>query len=258
MKLLNLVPAIGDVWTDAMSEYSFQYLRPTTEVITKQIPYGPASIEGEYDEVLAAPGVVQVAQDAVATDAVDGIFVNCFGEPGVRAVREALDVPVFGGFEPSMHMALGIGDKIGIISVLPNVVSMIDGLVARDHLDHRVVCVRSIDIPVLDLQDHDKLVAALTEQAAQAISVDHAEVIVLGCTGMVDVREDVQAALLAQGYDTGVIEAAQSGVMMLESFVAMGLRQSRLTYLTPTDKERTWWCDCPADAPRRIKPGLPR
>lgn len=245
MKLLNLVPVIGDVWTDEMSQYSFQYLRPTTEVVTQQIVHGPSSIEGEYDEVFAAPDVVSLCEIAAngiePGSSFDGVFVNCFGDPGVRAAREAVRIPVFGGFEPVMHLALGVADNIAIISVLKNVLPMIQGTIAKAGLRERVVSLRDIDVPVLDLENHALVVQRLIEQSIAAIGENNAQAIVLGCTGFVDVREEVQAGLLTAGYDTIVLEAAQAGMMMLENFVTMGYSQSRLNYMPPRDKPRNWW-----------------
>ena len=47
-----------------------------------------------------------------------------------------------------------------------------------------------------DLQQHDKVVAALIAETEEAIRVDGAQAVSLGCTAMVDVAEDVQAGLL--------------------------------------------------------------
>ena len=58
----------------------------------------------------------------------------------------------------------------------------------------------------------------------------------LGCTGMVDVAEDVKSGLYDLGYDVPIVEAAHSAVMMLEMYAKMGLKHSRLTYLKPTEK----------------------
>jgi len=244
MKLLNLVPIIGgdQWWNDEMSAYTCKYLRPDTQVETWSLQHGPGSIEGEYDEMLATPETVFLCEKA-QKEGFDGVFINCFGDPGVRAAREVVDIPVFGGFEPVMQMALGVADKIGIITVIPHPVSMIRAGVAKARFDERVVCVRNINVPVLDLADHKKVVSALVEQAVQAINMDLAQAIVLGCTGFVDVAEAVQDQLRDKGYDTVVLEAARSAMMMLEVYAAMGLRHSRLTYLPPREKERTWWGD---------------
>jgi len=140
-----------------------------------------------------------------------------------------------------MQMALGVADKVGIITVIPHPVSMIRANIAKARLNDRVVCVRNINVPVLDLTDHQKVINALLEQVLQAINVDKAEAIVLGCTGFVDVAEQVQQRLRDKGYDTVVLEAARSAMMTLEAYAAMGLRHSRLTYLPPREKERKWW-----------------
>ena len=245
MRLLNLVPVISDVWTPEMGAYTFQYLRDTTEVVTLKLEHGPSSIEGEYDEMLAAPEVAFYCEEAErgtwAAGKFDGVFVNCFGDPGVRAAREAVRIPVFGGFEPAMHMALGVADNLSIISVLKNVLPLIHGSISKAGLGKRVVSLREIGVPVLDLIDHQLVVQKLIEQSVQAITVDNAHAIVLGCTGFVNVREEVQAGLLEAGYDTVVIEAAQAAMVMLENFVTVGYMQSRLNYMPPRQKDRNWW-----------------
>ena len=184
---------------------------------------------------MAGPDVLRLCKEAEA-EGCDGIFINCFGDPAVKAARELVNIPVFGGFEPAMHLALGLADKIAIISVMKNVLPMIEGEVAKSHFDGRVCCVRSIDIPVEELQQHDRLVKALIEEAVNAITTDGAQAVALGCTAMVDVAEDVQAGLLLKGYDIPVIEAAQAAVMLLELSAKMGLKQSRITYMRPPQR----------------------
>ncbi len=167
---------------------------------------------------------------------VDGVFVNCFGDPGVRAVREKLKVPVFGGFEPAIYLGLGLGDTLGIVTVLKNVVPMICGAIARAGLERRVVSVRTLDLPVLELQDREKLMANLYEQCKQAIEEDGVSVLVMGCTGIVGVTDEMTARLQADGYDVPVLEAAQCAMMLTELYARMGLYQSRQTYMDPPEK----------------------
>jgi allantoin racemase len=240
MKLLNLIPITSDIWTDKMDKYVRQFLLPDTEVVTWLLKHGPASIESEYDEVFASPEVVMMCKQA-EQEGFDGIFVDCFGDPGVKAARESVNIPVFGGFEPAMFYALGIADKVGIVTVLPDVVSMLNGLIAKEGLHDRVASLRYVNIPVLDLDSLDKLTSALIDESKKAIVDDGAGVIVLGCTAMVGVKETVEAGLKSAGFDVSVIEAAQASLIMLETFVRMGFKHSRLTYLPVRDKGRTWW-----------------
>ena len=57
-----------------------------------------------------------------------------------------------------------------------------------------------------------------------------AEAVVLGCTAMMGVAERVRANLLNEGYDVPVIEAAQAALTLLETYVRMGVKQSRIAY----------------------------
>lgn len=232
IKIKNIIPVTGPVITPEMIAYIRRYLQEDTELSTSQIVVGPPSIECEYDEAISATDILRLCKEA-EEEGCDGIFINCFGDPAVKAARELVDIPVFGGFEPAMHLAMGLADKVAIISVMKNVLPMIEGEVAKSHFGGRVCCVRSIDIPVEELQQHDRLVAALIEDAIDAIKNDGAQAVALGCTAIVDVAEDVQTGLLAKGYNVPVIEAAQAAVMLLELSAKMHLKQSRITYMRP-------------------------
>jgi allantoin racemase len=235
MKLLDLIPIMDDSIVEDLN-YVGKFLLPTTTVEIRTIATGPFTIESELDEAHAAYEVVKVCVQA-EKDGFDGIFVNCFGDPGVRAAREVVNIPVFGGFEPVMHLTLGLADKIGIISVLNSVVPLIRGGVTRAGLQERVSCIRQVNIPVHDLGNIQELIDALTEQSLLAIEQDGAEAIVLGCTAMVDVAETVKSNLLSVGYDIPVCEAAQAALTLLETQVRMNLLQSRITYeLRPFSK----------------------
>jgi allantoin racemase len=240
MKILNILPITSDLWTKEMDDYVTKFLLPGTEVVTKKLNHGPASIESEYDEIVAVPEVIFLCKEA-EKDGFDAVFIDCFGDPGVRAARECVNIPVFGGFEPGIFYALGIADTIGIVTVLPDVISMLRGLIAREGLKDRVTSLRYVSIPVLDLSGIEKLIAALIAESKKAIDEDGAGVIVLGCTAIVGVKEAVEKGLKADGYDVTVIEAAQASLMMLETYVRMGFRHSRITYMPPREKDRFWW-----------------
>ena len=74
----------------------------------------------------------------------------------------------------------------------------------------------------------------LAAQCAASVKEDGAQGIVMGCTGFVDVAEQVREALAAEGFEVPVLEAAQSALKLCETYAVMNLRQSRLTYHRPT------------------------
>ena len=237
LTILDLLPVTAPgILTEEMKADMGKYLMDSTEILHRQIPTGSVTIECEYDEVFSAPAVVELAEQTARETELHGVFVNCFGDPGVRAVREKLQVPVFGGFEPAIYLGLGLGDTLGIVTVLKNVVPMIRGAIARAGLERRVTSVRTLDIPVLELQDREKLMASLHSECKKAGEEDGVSVLVMGCTGIVGVQEEMRTRLLADGYDVPVLEAARCAVTLTELYARMGLTHSRLTYMEPPEK----------------------
>ena len=235
MKILNVIPCNSDIFTPEMEKYVCRFLSEDTVVDSERLYEGTPSIEGAYDEVINSPYAVDIAKKG-ERNGYDAIFMNCFGDPGVAAARECVDVPVFGGYEPAVLVAMGLADKIGIVTVVPNVVEPITRHTAAERFEGRVVSISDIGIPVLELSDHKKLCTAVLNESIKVIKEKGVQAIVLGCTGVVNVTEEVKKALCEEGFDIPVIEAAQSALMMLELYAKMGLSQSRLAYLKPTEK----------------------
>jgi allantoin racemase len=237
MKLTVVIPIISDALTEHVQTEVAGWVAPGTEVEVRRIARGTASIESEYDEALSAPGILAEVEAAAAGGA-DGIFITCFGDPAVHAAREVVDVPVVGGFEPAVLTALSLGEQVGIVTVLPNVVPMLHGITRRYGLTERVGSIRVVDIPVLSLDEPDVLLDRLAEQAAAAIAAQEADVIVLGCTGMIGVAAALQERLAKDGVFVPVVDPTGAAVLWLESSVRLGVRPSRTTYMPPPAKAR--------------------
>lgn len=237
MHLRVILPIIGDTFTEQIRTEVSAWVTPGTEVDVVSLPRGPASIESEYDEALAGPGILQRVQEATR-DGADAIFVSCGADPAIPAAREITDVPVVGGFEPAMLTALTLGERIGILQVLPNVLPMLRSLARRHAIGDRLGTIRVIDLPVLGLAHDDVLVDRLAEQARSAVHSGEADVLVLGCTGMLGVAAAVEERLAAEGLAVPVVDPTAAAVLWLEAQVRMRLTASRTTYLTPPAKER--------------------
>ncbi|WP_235734404.1 aspartate/glutamate racemase family protein [Nocardioides alcanivorans] len=212
MKLSVIIPSSMDVFVDGTRTEIEEFVSQGTKIDVVYLSSGPASVECEYDEALAAPPILQRVAEA-AEGGADAVFITCFGDPGVHAARELVDIPVVGGFEPSILTALSLGERVTIITVLPNVVPMLHGLTRRYGLESRINSnIRVVDIPVLALDDHDILVDRLYVAAQEAIESDRADVIVLGCTGMVQVAANLQGSSRAAGrsYPSSTRPAQQS------------------------------------------------
>jgi allantoin racemase len=236
VKLTVVIPITGEGLNDVRTEAG-AWVAPGTEVEIRRVTRGVASIESEYDEALSAPGILAEVE-AAAADGADGVFVTCFGDPAVHAAREVVDIPVVGGFEPAVLTALSLGEKVGIVTVLPNVVPMLNGIIRKYGLAERMAPIRVVDMPVLSLDEPDVLLDRLAEQAAEAVAQGEADVIVLGCTGMIGVAAALQERLGKDGVFVPVVDPTGAALLWLESSVRLGVHPSRTTYMPPPPKDR--------------------
>lgn len=155
---------------------------------------GPASIESAIDEVLAAPGVVDAAQQA-QSDGVDAAIVDCMLDPGVEAAREAVDIPIIGCGESALQAAASIG-PFCIVTVLDRQARAFRVLAARHGLADRLTSVRGIGVSVLDIEhDREASIVATIRECQQAFGRDGARAVVFGCTGMLGFAVPVAEAL---------------------------------------------------------------
>lgn len=129
MKILDVIPVNFDIISEDMKKYLEEplhqngYADPTV-VVHQRLYKGKPSIESAYDEVLNTRYVYRTIEQNL-TEGFGASFINCFGDPGVIAARCKADFLVFGGFEPAVLFALGLADRVGIITVLDNVQPML-------------------------------------------------------------------------------------------------------------------------------------
>ena len=207
-----------------------------TQLRVVRIDKGPTSIECRYDEVLASVYAVKKVREVA--DKADAIIINCFGDVAVDAARELTDVPIIGPGSSSMALAQLLGHNFSVVTVLSRLAPLIDKIAAELGTT-KLKSVRAVDMPVLELEDRAKTVEKLTKESVKVIEEDGAHVIVLGCTGMAGLADQLKHELADQGYNIPVVDPLIVALKLAESLVDMKTSQSRLTYPPPPEKERT-------------------
>ncbi|WP_260258599.1 aspartate/glutamate racemase family protein [Vibrio intestinalis] len=166
----------------------------------------------------------------------DGIFVNCFGEPAVESLKEAVSIPVVGGFAPAVLNAMMVANRFSIITVVESVVPMLWDLARQLDVANHVASIQHANLPVNQLHDTEKLKQSLLEQSAIAIEQQGAQAIILGCTGMLEVHDYLSHALSSkyQRY-IPVVGPVGSAIGVLQNLINNQLKPSRLAYGEPTE-----------------------
>lgn len=209
---------------------------PGCEVEVVFLDRGPASIESEYEEVLAAPDVVAKAKESEAQGA-GAVVVSCFLDPGVSAAREQVSVPVLGPAQVSMQVAAMLSPSFSIVTVLDRLIPPLHRLVRLSGLSDQLASIRTIEVPVLDLRRNTPLVLeALVSESMRALDEDRAYGIILGCTALSGMGRVVQGALYQQGYDVPVIDPTPTAIKVAAALADAGLSHSKLAYPFPPEK----------------------
>jgi len=208
---------------------------PYVEVVG--ITRGPESVECFYDDVLAAPYIVELAEKA-ERDMFDAVVISCFFDPGLKAAREAVSIPVTSAGESSLHIACSLGERIGIVTTVSNSIPVIRHQVRSLGLESHLATVRAVSLGVLELDGGTNTVNALFRESMSAITEDKADTIVLGCTGMAEAAAALQSKIRAANIDAPVVDPLRAAIQLAEALVELKLRHSRISYPRPPSKTR--------------------
>jgi len=187
---------------------------------------GPSSIESGVEEAWAGVAAARTAHEH--RDRFDGFVIGCFGDPGLRAVRELVDSPVVGPAQATVYTAAQVADRFSWLTILDATAPMSHEQAHEHGLADRCVSVRSVDVPVESV-DHesDALVDRMVEVGRRAVEEDGAEALFPGCMSLSfaqrhdEIRDRVGVPFL----DPAAIALEQA-----TTWARHGVTQSRLTY----------------------------
>lgn len=168
---------------------------------------GPAGIVTQADADLAA---TLVATYVAAHDAdADAFVIACFSDPGVVAARERTRRPVVGIGEAGMLAALSMGQSVGVVAVAQPSIPRHMRYWRMLQLDRRVAGERALDVPVDQSGDADVAFARMVETGRALRDRDDADVLLLGCAGMADLRLPLEKEL-----GLPVVDPCQAGAAL--------------------------------------------
>lgn len=176
---------------------------------------GPPGIESQCQADLTIAPMLRLA--AAQTDAA-GYVIACFGDPGLHALRDQTALPVLGIQEAAVMTALTLGQRFGVIAILPaSIPRHLRAFGAMGVLD-RLAGDRALGLGVADLADTASCLAAMIATGKRLRDEDGADVLIMGCAGMAQYRVPLQEA-------TGlpVVDPSQAAVSMALGRIALNL-----------------------------------
>ena len=199
------------------------------EVDTVSPDKGPVGLESYYHNYLASVNVHERIIQA-EKEGYDGIVIACFGDPGIEAAKELVDIPVVGITEASYALASILGTKFLVIvsadTAVPRQIRYLKALGIPDYQ----YAVRPIGLTVLGVMaDRVNAKELIANNCEVALKETGSEVIVMGCSGFSGLRKDLEKML-----NVPIIDPVVAGVQVCNTLINMGLAQSKVsTYKTP-------------------------
>lgn len=225
IKLITAVTGVSNEKKEKQKVYLKRYVSDTTMIDYDNVEYGFPSIESETHGIFNATEIIKKAVKA-EQEGYDGIFINCFDDPGVFAIRELVKIPVYGGYLPSLLTASSLGERIGIITTDKNGILSEEIKAAHSGFKDKIVAIEPVELGVLELGDKDILMKKLIELCLIYEEKYRVQAVSFGCTGMYYIADELRERLKAKGCNIVVIEPLATGVIFLETIIQLGFTNS--------------------------------
>lgn len=201
-----------------------------TNITVMEVGEGPLSIESTIEETMSlGPLLIKILE--LSKQAIyDAIIIGCAGDPGLRAARELVDIPIIGPAESSYYFASMIADRFSILSTQ----SSEDGLRARLRemtLETKVTSIEFVKTAIADMWGKNKnMVTEQMKEGIERCKLNGAGCVVLGCMSLAFLMVD---DVLEQKTGIPIVNPLKTAIKTAEMFVELNAKHSRITYPQP-------------------------
>ena len=208
--LLVINPNSSQVVTDHISLALEIFRRPDgPQIVCETLTSGPPGIESQAHVDGISEKLIAWFDAHPHYRRVDALVLACFSDPGMVAMRETLDYPVFGSAECAYLTAASMADKFGVISIMSRAIGRHKKQVRLMGLEHKLAEDLPIEVNVVDLVKEDLTYTRMLSVGKTLIDKHGARVIIMGCAGMARYRARLEGELKVP-----VIDPTQAGVAM--------------------------------------------
>ena len=164
-----------------------------TEVDVVSLKRGPQHLEYHYYEMLVMVDTLHIVKQA-EKDGYDAAVIGCFYDPGLREAREITEhMVVTAPAEACLHIATTLGDKFSVIVGRQKWVPAMRENVFKYGFGEKLASFKPVNLGVHDFHKDERETERLLKEAArEAVEVDKAEVLVLGCTAQFGFYKELQ------------------------------------------------------------------
>lgn len=157
---------------------------------------GPKHLEYSCYEIMILPDLMKTIHQA-EKDGYDGAIIGCFYDSGLRAAREiTTEMIVTAPSEASFSVAKSLGENIAIIVGRDKTIPPIRRNIIEYGMERHILTFKSVNLGVLEFQvNQQRTEDKILKVAKDAVEIDGADVIILGCTAELGFYQNLQKEL---------------------------------------------------------------
>lgn len=220
MKLKVIIPLSGldSESVESKKEYLKRFIPDEVTLDVECLTEGPHCLMSEIDSATAIPIVAKHVIRA-EKEGYSGVFIDCFDDPGLRAYRELVNIPVIGAFESSLSACQHLFDSAIIISPEVNTVPSTEYKVKKSEYYSLIRKVHGLECNS-DIEEQQALAEIIKKYDSKT------DAIILGCTAFYHYYQNIkEISRVSQ-----IIEPSSVSILQLYGLAKCEYVNGRITY----------------------------
>ena len=231
MRLLFINPNVTEAITTTMADEARRAASPTTTIVPATARFGTQYVANRVEAAIAGHAVLDVI--AEQRTGCDAVIISAFGDPGLNAAREMVDIPIIGVSEAAFLTAHMLGRRYSLVCLTKRLRTWYVECAEEQGLAGRMASARSLDVPIPDItRARETLKEHLVELALKVVAEDDAEVIIMAGGPAAGVAREIEDRI-----PVPVLDGINCAVRLAEMLVTMRPRPPRQgSFATPPHK----------------------
>ncbi len=232
MRLLVINPNISESVSSLILAEAQRAASDGSEILLRTASSGVEYIETRMESLLAGNAVAQII--AEEHENADAVVVAAFGDPGLPALKELVDIPVVGITEAALYTAALQGTRFSIVAISHRIKAWYTECVERNGLGGRLASIRSLKDSLPSIGSvQDDFRPMLLRLAHEVVDEDGADVVILAGAPLAGLAREIGHQI-----PVPVVDGISAGVKQAEALVALDCGVHRKgSYARPPRKQ---------------------
>lgn len=182
-------------------------------------------VDDYYSYYLESTNVSKLIKDIENNNSSDAFIIACYEDVGIDDIRKITSKPVIGVGEAAFYTANIIANKFSIITNLSASHEALKNNLIKYDLEHKCVSLKSIEVPILDMETMSKSNIKKLEGAInRTIIEDNPEAIIITSPGILNLTK-----IFSDRFNIPIIEGVTAAATLLETLSKQGLKIKKFT-----------------------------